>query len=351
MNMKTGELSEALFIFSGVSKKNALTEEYRCLLLSPEGIRGAAPFGVVEVFFDMPVEDTVFVDGEKFISLMKTLPDEEVELVAKKTMLQWKCGSSKGQFALRAAKKPAPLKLPTTHSFDIPEGFGEKLQLAATSCDSPALIALGLFGVVVENLEDDTLIGYSSNNRTVSSALLGAGGDLGGSTLTLSPEAVRILSLASRAEGAVLATGDGLVGVRSPKMQILLRQVAPLKQDLRSTITRFESSERKVSLQRAPISEFLRRVSILAEDRGQSRITIGIEDGSTTLAFKDGTASSDFVYESEDAGDLKEEVRLDSRDFASIIGKVDALVFDHVGDGAAVLESADGKFRYIMDLD
>lgn len=345
--MKTSELSEVLSIFSGVCKKNALTEEYRCLLLSPNSIRGAAPFGVVEASIELPITEPVFVDGEKFISLVKTLPDTELELIARKSSLQWKCGSTKGQFALKSAKKPKELELPSAKEFEAPEGFSEALTLAATSCDSPALVAMGLYGIVVEQT-DSGLIGYSSNNRTVSSAVLGPETDLG-DPLTLSPDAVRLIALASREEGAVISTGEGLVGVQTENLKLLLRQVAPLKQNVRHTIERFAGEEKKVALQRGPISEFLRRVDILAEQRGQSRITLTIEKGQTLLTFQDGAFASDAGYENEGNEDMEEAAKIDAKDFSGIIGKVDSIIFDHVSDGAVVLASGDGKFRYIID--
>lgn len=344
--MKTSELSEVLSIFSKVCRRSAMTDEYRCLLLSPTGIRGAAPFGVVEADIELPIREPAYVDGEKFIALIKTFVADEVELDAKKTSLHWSCGSARGQFGLRAVKPPPLIKLPSEERLDLSEEFGDALSLAATSCDSPALLAMGLYGVVLEPIGED-LVAYASNNRTVSSAVLGAA-DSFSSNLTLSPDAVRLLVLASREEGAVLSAEESLIGVEAPRLRLLLRQVAPLKQDVRSTVTKFTKSEKSVALQRGPISEFLRRVSVLTEDRGQSRVRLTVQKNRTLLEFQNGSYSSEGWCENEGA-DFSASADIDLMDFSAIVGKVDHIVFDYVDSGIVVLTGSEGRFRYMID--
>lgn len=344
--MKASDLADALSIYSGVCRKSAVTEEYRCLLLSPNSIRGCAPFGIVETKFDLPISEPVYVEGEKLIGLVKTLPDQEIELKATKSSLQWKCGSSKGQFSLRGTKPPSDIQLPTEITFEAPEGFGDNLLLAATSCDSPALVSLGLFGIVLEGSEEG-IVAYSSNNRTISRALPGPGIDLD-AHVTLSPDSVKLVALATRDSGTILSIGESLLGVETSNRKMLLRQVAPLKTNIGDVLGRFKETNKVVPLQSKPVSEFLRRVQILSDSKGALRVQVEVKDDQTFFRFSDSGFENEISYENEDVEEFEAIANLDARDFSSIVSKVDSIAFDYVDKGAMILLS-EGGFRYILD--
>lgn len=350
--MLTTEFSKRLAPFSLLIAKNAMAPSYKALGLSAKSVRGCAAFGVMEIDVDLPLsDDTVYVNAEEFIQVMKSLPDADLAFQVKDNALIWSCDRARGQLALMSDKIEIPTipdALYEKTTAEVGEAFGDALNLAALAAGSTALLSIGLYGVSLVN--DDRLEGYASDNKTVSTASLGPHVDEAPDTATLSPQALALVSAIVK-DGSLFGFDEQAAYCVTETTRLAVNQVAPLKHDLKALMGRYAEEEIVAELNRDVIAQFIKRADALAEDKGHAEVSISIEKGAAKLAFQGGKSSSEEFYLVEGSKDISvAPVRIEARRMARALAHATDLIFDYAqgGNAKALVLRGDNGFRFVL---
>lgn len=340
--MKTSEASASFAPFGALVNRHALSENYKSLLLAPGFVRGMSAFGVMETEIPLGIVGEVAVEGEAFLQILRSLPSADLELHTSDNTLQWKAGAAKGRLALVSSKVsiPTPPWPEGLVLHEIGANFVRGLDLGSVACGTTALMSLGLFGIHVVNA-NGSMIAYTSDNTTMSRARVGDEVPGAASFMTLTPDALRLISVLAGRGKMSIQFDETSVWCQTPDTKLVIKQTTPIKVPLRDSIDNFLGEEVKVELNRDIISSFIRRVDALAEDRGKANVTISVEEGAVRLFFEESRASQEEYYLAD--GGVKVNVApvvVDARRFGRVLANATHVVFDYADKGALVLRGS-----------
>jgi hypothetical protein len=342
------ELSQKLTPFGVLTNSKALSVNYRAFSVGPNSINACSAFGALETAIDTGLDKQIFVDGDSFFQVMKSLPAAALEMKVTDQSLMWKCGSAKGQLALLgdAVEIVKPEWSSKIEFQDVSSSFSKALDLGSIACGTTALLSVGLYGVVIDN--DNGLFAYSTDNNTIASAKLG---DVlkKADKCYLSPDSSRLVSMLTGKEGAKIAIdGEKSLFIQTNDSKLVVKQIPPIKFDIKKMVSMFSSQEIKIMLNRDVIAAFIRRADALAEEKGKASVAIGVDNGTVKLEFAEGKSSSEEYYLAEGATDINvEPIVVDSRRMAKALSNVNSLIFDYASKGALVLRGAD-EFVFVV---
>lgn len=329
--MLATELSRKLSPFGAIVNESALSVNYRALYLTPTFVCACAAFGSLEMMIEIGLDREIYIDATTFLNVIKSLPAAELELTATDAALKWKCGSSHGQIALlnQGVVVTRPEWPEKTKFVLTDKAFGKALDLSSLSCGSTSLLSVGLYGIVLDN--STNLTGYSSDNNTFSSACLG--GKLKGNpdTCCLSPESAKLIGMLSgRDKAAIAIDGTTSVFMKTVDAKLVIKQIPPLKFDIKGGVAGFRGEKMKINLHRDVVTAFIRRAEALAEDHKRAYVDISVDNGAVRLAFAEGKASSEEFYlvEGGPEGSVA-PITVDSRRLARALAHATSIVFDY----------------------
>jgi hypothetical protein len=229
----------------------------------------------------------------------------------------------------------------------IDEKFSELLELGAVACGNTSLLAIGLFGVLLDNTGDRLRV-YSSNNKTMATAVLGPKLSQG-TRAVLTPVAIKLLVAIAAEKPARLSFDNEAVYVVTPTRRLVLKQVPPLRYDLAEAGEKFSSAEKAIKLDRAVVQNFVRRASLLAEQRGAAKVQISVDQGTTKLSFTEGATQAEDFYLGENATAVTvAPVEVDALALSQVLGNTTEAVYDYANEGVVILRNNDG-FRYVIE--
>lgn len=357
--MLASELNAALAPFAQLANKHALSNLYCALHITPKRVRGFAPWGILEA--EIPIAssfnvESFWIDAENFIAVMRSLPEDEVELEVKSSGLVWQCGLAEGKLALLGEMRPPVVDwspLDKKGLWHPPKEFAEALQLGALSRGAMSMASAGVYGVVIDNSAADEMMILSSDNVTISACSAGPGSPLFPDRIALKPEAldllVTILKTKSK-EGPRLDLGDKAIYCGVEAYKLLLHPAPPLKHDLRALISAYAAHDTVAELPNARIGAFIKRAAALAEAKQHTYVVLRIADGALALSFAEGTASSDEYYLAKGLDGIPElpEIRLDAGRVARVLAHADQIALDHIERGVLVFFGDNPPFQYMI---
>jgi hypothetical protein len=327
---------------------SALSANYRALSLSSTRVAGSAVFGAMEIAVDTDLASEVFVDGESFLQVLRSLPAGELKLAATASSLSWTCGAAKGQLALMGENlRVVPVEIPEDLQFtEVDSNFGRGLDRGGIACGSSALMSLGLYGVSITNGAD--VRAYSSDDNIIASARMGATIHRMPAVATLSPAGAKILTALTSSGKASVAVDDQTVYCRSSAARLMLKQIPPLKYKIADQLATFLPESINIPLKGDIIAAFIRRAEALTEEKRRTDVSISVTDGAVRLSFIDGKSSSEEYYLAEGGGAISvDPILVDSRRLARALGQASRIAFDHIERGALVLRG-DQEFVFVI---
>ena len=344
--MQSTELRDILAPFNLIVNSKALSINYRALALSPTHVRGCSPFGVMEVEAATGLSREVYVDGNSFLQILRSLPIDAFEMTASDTGLSWKCGAAKGQLALLSEKVEIPaIEWPNKPFSEVSANFSKALDLGGSACGTTALLSDGIYGIMIRNT--DELSAFSSDNITIASAKLGDAIEDAPDTITISPISQRLLSLVTGNKAAIAFT-DKAVYCQTPTSKLVIQQTSQLKYDIKTTISNYLAQENKIELNRDVITSFIRRAEALSEEKNKAVVAISVDNGTVRLSFNEDKASSEEYYLAEGGPDIKvDPVLVDVRKIAKALSSSSAIVFDYADRNSLVLHG-ENDFVFVV---
>lgn len=350
MPLLVKDIRDLLAPFKQLLHKGALSATYKSLLLGTDAVRGVGPNGALKVRMTLGLEDDVVVDASPFLALCDSLPDDK-ELVLKvdEGALGWSCGRAKGRIAL-ASLEPSRIAEPVTTKFKgrwaPPEDFSLALRLGALSCDAAALSSVGMHGLALYcDEESGTLTCASSDNVTITAVTIPAAGlQAGMEPVYLAPDAGALLAGVLSPKGKLWVREGEVIYTDDEGLWLTLKQVAPLKQNLRDFIEdKFGSREQVASIPSESIGAFVKRVAVLSEQKRKTRVRLRAAKKKLYMEFFDSLAAGEEYFMLEGLvlpGELSIEV--DAGHMARAMQHADRVVFDHFGAGVLVFLGGEG---------
>jgi DNA polymerase III sliding clamp (beta) subunit (PCNA family) len=352
--MLASKLNAILSPFAQLANKHALSNVYRALHITPKLIQGCAPWGILEASAQIGVQEEFWIDAANFIAVCKSLPEEEVELEIKGGGLAWSCGLADGKLALLGDLtfpeidwSPLKQKL-----WEPPSTFVEALQLGSLSCGPNSMASAGVYGVVIDNRNDDISV-YSSDNVTVASATGSEGNPLFPDMVTLSPDALAmfISVLKTRAvKPAKVDLAEKTIYSQAGAFKLMLRPAPALKHDLRALSAAYASRDVVADIPRERIGAFIKRASALAETRQHTYVILRVAEGALSLSFAEGAAASDEYYmvDGLEIGSDLPDIKLDAMRVARVLAHAEKVVLDHIERGVLIFYGEDPSFSYMI---
>ncbi len=356
--MKSGSITNDLAPFKALLHKGALSPLYRSLLLTPDKVVGYSSYAVLEITTQVGVTRTVCVDSATFLAVVASLPgQEELTLTHADGALEWKCGTARGRLALVALDKfPDMPAFPSGRPGATPtEEFIDALELGALSCGNESLQSVGLYGVVIDSRDMDSANGpsvYSTDNTTSSCATPApVTGWEAPDLVTLTPAAVGLLaSLLVPGEGRLLLDAT-TVYYEDAITRCVIKQVPPLKHDVREILQRYAQADLRVPLPRERAAAFIKRATTLSETKKNLFVQLTAQNGQISLSFADGVTSSDEYYLIDGLRDMPATftITVDAIKMARALAHTDEIVLDHLERHVLVLvRDLKGLFDYII---
>jgi hypothetical protein len=344
-----------------MANRHALSPTYKTLEISPTHIRGAAPYGILEMEASLGISETIWVDALSFCAVVKSLSAEELGLSVKAGALHWECGLADGKLALLG-----PTDIPKAdwsifeQAFnDIwqpPPLFATALELGALSAGPQSMASAGVFGVVIDNRPDGLAI-LSSDNVTISNCAGGEFHEAIPSKIVLVPEAAILLGIIlgfksnyREKEPARLDLDDKAIFCQAGPARLMLRPAPPLRHDIRLLSDGFAENKLVAPLPAGQVAAFIRRAGALAESRQNAHVKLAAASGALSLSFLEGAAASDEYYIVEGLAlpaDLP-EIKLDAARIARVLTHANTVVLDHIQRGVLVFMGKDPEFRYMV---
>jgi hypothetical protein len=344
--MRANELAKLLAPFSRIINKTAPSPVYRSLFLSNDVIRGCAAFGTLEIDAELDIgKKPVYIDGDTFIQVIRSLPPADLKMSIKDGALFWECERAKGKLALLGEGIEIPA-IETDYGdnlLEIGEDFGKALEVGSLSAGGANMMSVGMYGITFSN-EDDFCV-YASDDATASSAQLDDHVEGMPDEATLSPEACSVLQ--SIVGDGSLAFDDKTIYYQESGKRLLLRQIAPLKKDIKGLMSNFDTAELSAPLDQGIVSTFIRRAEALAESG--AFVSISVEDGQAKLSFESGKSSSDEFYLIEGGDDINvKPITLQARRMSRALAHSSHMVFDYAANRNALMLIGEHDFKFVI---
>ena len=354
--MKSNELAKALAPFALLANKHALSPAYRVTQLNANIVRGCSSYGAVELGIELPFvaapKEAVYVDADAFFAVLKSLPAEDIKFDLSNGVLAWVCGSAKGRLALASIKEyPTITAAEGAHGpWEPTDEFYRALDLGGLSCTNVALTSAGMYGIVIDNREGLTV--YSSDNITVAAAEAGELIDGAPDVLTFTPDAVELLRLCISYGEEVAQLYFSLYDVElvSGPLRMVVKQVPAMKHNFRKLLDTYAANDVVVPIPPERIAAFVKRATSLAESKRNAVVLISGVEGRLSLAFEEGTSSSEEYYlvENVQVPDIA-PIQIDSARLARALAHVDHVILDHAARSVLVFGGGDDvPFTYLL---
>lgn len=353
--MLASELTAILAPFAQLANRHALSNVYRALYITPDKVRGCAPWGILEADAELGVSAPFWIDAAHFIAVVRSLPEDDVQLELKGGGLVWSCGMADGKLALLGDMKFPEVSwkpLSAANLWEPPKSFLAALQLGALSCGAMSMASAGVYGVIINNT-DAMMTVESSDNVTIALCEACETIDAFPEKTVLVPDAlnlmIAILKTKSKESARVEIMEKALyVGIGGYKL--MLRPAPSLKHDLRALIDNFSAHETVVEIPRERIAAFIKRASALAEAKQHTYVILRVVEGALSLSFSEGTATSDEYYLADALEGIPEmpEIKLDAARVARVLAHADKIALDHIERGVLVFFGEDPVFQYMI---
>jgi hypothetical protein len=340
-----------------------VTPNYRALALATDHIRGCGLFGQMECEINLGFASETYINCEDFLQLLRSLPDEELEVEVDAAKLTYKCGRVSGHLSLMAASgESLIINRPRFNNERVPNDvvetpFGAGLELGALSCGSMALRTLGLQGVQIKN-KDGKAYAYATDDTTLSSCYLGNalevpppidGANEPVDTITLLPEAVDLLAALIKRDGMAIMIYDGSsVYCETHGTKLLLHQVPALRLDVSTILDDLTSCEIRLPINQQAVAAFIKRAEALSEATARAMVEVSVEDGNTKLVFNEATSSSQEFHLTQGSrvADVP-PVKIEAHRLAKALAHSKELVFDYAAQHILILRG-DNEFVFAI---
>lgn len=359
--MKANHLGSLLTPFVSLTNRHAMSNVYKSLEISQNGIRACAPWGILEMRKDIGFDHTVYVDALQFIGVIKNLPAEELKMSISNNALLWECSDSTGEkFAAEGRiSLLAPLDIPKAPVQESnaanyhPDGnFLDAFELGSLACGPQSMASVGVFGVTLD-FKDDGFFVSSSDSITMASAL--AASDYPSAwpqRSALRPEAAQMLNavLHEADKESFIDFQDEAIYAHAGVFDLYLKPAAPLKHDILSLCRNYADRLTTTRLSGNRIQAFIKRAAALAESKAHTYVNLSISKGAMMLSFEEGDAKSDEYYAAEGLdvpADLP-SIRLDSSSLAKVLAHTDLVALDHIDRGILIFIGEKPKFEYLV---
>ena len=206
----------------------------------------------------------------------------------------------------------------------------------------------------IDNRDDLAVI--ASDNISVSAAFCGAKIAEAPDLMTFTPDALELLRCCIMYGDDVcqLTFNEKGCNVSTGPLRATIKQVPPLKHDLRAIVDAYSSSDVISPIPRDRIAAFIKRAAAIAEAKRMAVVTLGGSEGRLTLSFEEGSASSEEYYLVEDVKipDIA-PLQIDSARLARALAYIDHVVLDHADRSVLVLQNIpasddDVLFSYLL---
>lgn len=352
--MIASHLAGLMAPFAQLANKHALSDLYKCIEIAPEGIFGCSQYGIMDANIRLGIPEKIWLDAIIFHSVLKSLPDkEEVKFELKGGALEWECGMSTGKLALMGAQKVPQIEgsdaLPQGEPWTPTDAFIDALDLGALSCGSVGMASAGVYGIVLDNRADFSVL--SSDDVTISICKAGDKVKSFPEQITFSPDAIAMLCRVLNGDGkeAMLSIGQNALYCVNKAFRLFLRPIPPIKHDLRAHAANFAEADTVAAIPHDRLAAFIKRATALAENKGQTYVTLAAAEGALSLSFAEGASSSDEYYlvDKLDIPALP-EIKLDAARVARVLAHSDEIVLDHIERRVLLLRGKTPPFTYMV---
>lgn len=347
--MKASEVASRFAPFGALINKHALSDNYKALLLTPTSVRAMSAYGAMETELALGVDSEVAIEGDAFLQILRSLPVAEFELGASDGVIKWKCGVATGRLAVMGSKVniPSPPWPEDLRPVEVASDFALGLDLGGMACGTTALLSVGLYGIIVTNVEGN-LTAYASDNTTMSRAVLGPNIPGAPEAFTITPDAARLIGMVSQRGKAAFMFDDTTLWLQTPDTKLVIKQSPAIKVDLRGIADSYLGDKIKLDLNRDVISAFIRRAEALTEERGKAGVKMSVKDGAVRLSFEESRAAQEEYYLAEGGPKVDvDEIEVDARRLGRALSHSGHIVFDYAKRGALVLRGGAG-FAFII---
>lgn len=344
--MLSNELNKSLAPFYNIASARALAPHYRALELTPNCVKARSSFGMLEMYIDIGIKETVFVDAMAFLSIVASLPSRtDLKLTTKGDVLQWNCGPARGKLALMNVKDPPEIPEVWGEPAKTTKDFAHVLERGALSCDNEALGAKGLFGVELHNKDGLTVCSTDSvtlSHCSIPRRVVGLP-----EKATLHPSGIELLASVMNNDGN-LTFADTDVLYQDDTVLCYMRQIPPLRESIVNMIDQWEGEEVISPIPRDRIAAFIKRANALTESKRQTRVLVSGAQESLILSFEEGTATSDEYVIAEELPPFPdlEPVPLSASKVARALSYIDSVIMDHIERKVLIFKG--GHFRYLI---
>lgn len=352
--MLSTALAAVLAPFASLSNKNALSSVYKTLEISPSTICGVTPWGILEADCESGVSETFLIDSARFIAIVQSLPNAEIDLQVTNNALTWKCGHANGKLAISPPLEKVAVAWPDWDAGWQPtKEFIAALELGGLSCGPQSMASAGVYGISFERLEVQKGMTLTSSD-SITMALCTVAGELPGpDKFVLVPDALDLLVtvLGQKSETpARFAATETAVCAAAGAFRLMLRPAPLLKQNIAELAAPFSSKEVVATIPADRISAFIKRAGALAESKANTMLTLRVVAGAVELSFAEGAATSDEYYlvDSLDVPGGLPEIKLDAMRLARVLSFTDKVAFDHIERGVLVFFSLSPDFSYLI---
>jgi hypothetical protein len=352
--MQSNDLAAILAPFALMANRHALSAVYKTLEISPTGIRGCSPYGILEADAALDIPETIWIDAASFIGIVKSLPKDEIKLSIKSNALIWECGLADGKLGL-SQKMEIPetdFSILKKKLWEPSKEFSEGLALGSLSCGPQSMASAGVFGAEFVMKDGITLV--SSDSVTMSACKIADERPKSWpERITLIPDALELLISCLKIKAAKPAKLDmqaNAIYLSNGALRLMLRPAPALKQDILGLCENYASRDAISELPGDRIKAFVSRATSLAESKQHTYVSIRIVDETMLLSFAEGAASSDEYYLSKDLAGFPDlpEIHLDALRVARALSHCDKLALDHVERGVIIFFNENPNFSYLI---
>ena len=350
--MLSSHMALCLAPFAQMANRHAMSPVYKCIEIGPDYVRGCSQYGIMDAAIRLGIGQTIWIDAQMFVSVLKSLPADEVEFEIKGNSLEWSCGLSTGKLALLGTQQIPMLDeklLPQGSPWAPPDSFPDALDLGALSCGSIGMASAGVYGVLLDNRGDFSVL--SSDNITVASCRVCASVPDFPERITFSPEAIAMLAtvLDGKVQDVSISLDDRALYCVNKAFRLLIRPIPAIKHDLRDIIANFGQGDAVAALPRDRLAAFIKRALGLAENKGQSYVSLAAAEGALSMSFSEGAAASDEYYLVDGlVVPTLPEIKLDAGRVARVLAHADELILDHMERRVLVFRGKTPPFLYMV---
>jgi hypothetical protein len=351
--MLSSALAAVLGPFASLSNKHAISSVYKTLEITPTLIRGTTPWGILEVNCESGVADSFLIDSARFIAVVQSLPNAELELAVANNALTWKCGYANGKLAVAPPIESTKPDWPEWEKLWSPDKqFLECLEIGGLSCGPQSMASAGVYGIAFDRTDEGLML---SSSDSVTMAICKAHTEQLRSSFwphkfVLVPDALDLLTTILKQGTPRFGVDSQAVWASAGDFRLMLRPAPLLKQDILALASNFASKEAVATIPADRIGAFIKRAGALAESKANTMLTLRVVAGAIELSFAEGAATSDEYYlvDSLDVPGGLPEIKLDATRLARVLSYTDKVAFDHIDRGVLVFFGLKPAFDYLI---